>query len=312
VTAPGRPALAWYQQLIGRIHRDVRAHLPADATVLVVSRGDDELLRLDGREGWHFPRHPDGRYGGHHPADSAEAIQHLEELREKGAQYILFPTSSRWWLEHYEEFADHLSTTYSRVADNEESCTIFALQPRSAATSRRPEMPATDTSPQLQELIDVLLPTASIAVVRGAGSGVRASGGQTVVFPPANFQGDTDAAVDAVELLGRRGVQFLVVPHAPSWLDQHPGFLPEIEQRYPLVMSQHHLCTIFELAPAQPDGAASTRDAASARGNGAPALATRPATAAPESGRRSVVQRLTGWWRAKGSGAASRDADGTP
>src|SRR5262249_24174339 len=37
-----------YQRLLTRIREAVRAALPADATVLVVSRGDSELLDLDG------------------------------------------------------------------------------------------------------------------------------------------------------------------------------------------------------------------------------------------------------------------------
>ena len=53
--------------------------LPPDATVLVVSNGDDELSKLGAaRRGWHFPQMEDGTYAGHHPGDSAEAIAHLQ------------------------------------------------------------------------------------------------------------------------------------------------------------------------------------------------------------------------------------------
>ena len=63
-----------YKQLVGRIQDMTRASLPADSTVIVVSKGDEELLKLDGRQGWHFPRTEDGRYAGYYPADSVTAI----------------------------------------------------------------------------------------------------------------------------------------------------------------------------------------------------------------------------------------------
>jgi hypothetical protein len=83
--------------------------LPPDATVLVVSNGDEELLQLGAnRRGWHFPQMEDGTYAGYHPADSAEAIAHFEALREKGSTHILFPKTAFWWLDFYSEFASYL------------------------------------------------------------------------------------------------------------------------------------------------------------------------------------------------------------
>jgi GT2 family glycosyltransferase len=95
---------AWYRDLVKQIHALVDRELPPDATVLVVSNGDDELLNLGAdRRGWHFPQLEDGTYAGHHPGDSAEAIAHLEALRENGATHIIFPQTAFWWLEFYGE-----------------------------------------------------------------------------------------------------------------------------------------------------------------------------------------------------------------
>jgi GT2 family glycosyltransferase len=100
---------AWYCDLVERIRGLVDHELPPDATVLVVSNGDDELLELGAnRRCWHFPQMEDGTYAGYHPADSADAIAHLEALREKGAEYIVFPQTASWWLSFYSEFRDHL------------------------------------------------------------------------------------------------------------------------------------------------------------------------------------------------------------
>ena len=45
--------------------------MPLEATVMVVSKGDDELLKLGGRRALHFPQNEAGEYAGHYPADSA-------------------------------------------------------------------------------------------------------------------------------------------------------------------------------------------------------------------------------------------------
>src|SRR5262249_54766360 len=104
-----------YQDLINRIRDVVRTTLPPGATVLVVSKGDDELVRLEGRAGWHFPQDEQGVYAGYNPADSAAAVRHLEELRGRGAQYLLIPQTALWWLDHYAGFRQHLEDRYRRL-----------------------------------------------------------------------------------------------------------------------------------------------------------------------------------------------------
>jgi glycosyltransferase involved in cell wall biosynthesis len=116
-----------YRQTIDRIRELVRNTLPPDAVVAVVGKGDDELLQLDDRRGWHFPRAEDGAYAGHYPADSAWAIAHLEALRAKGAQFLLLPNTALWWLDHYAEFGRHLERNYRTVVRQEDACLIYAL-----------------------------------------------------------------------------------------------------------------------------------------------------------------------------------------
>jgi glycosyltransferase involved in cell wall biosynthesis len=117
-----------YRQLIERVKGVVQAHVPPDATVVVVSRGDEELLKLGGRRAWHFPQCEGGVYAGYYPADSSEAIVQLEELRAKGADFLLFPRTSQWWLRHYDGFKQHIESHYRVVVYQEESCLIFALR----------------------------------------------------------------------------------------------------------------------------------------------------------------------------------------
>ena len=65
---PGQANGRSYGALIERIRVLAADTLPADATVAVVSKGDEELLKLPGRRGWHFPESAPGVYAGHHPA----------------------------------------------------------------------------------------------------------------------------------------------------------------------------------------------------------------------------------------------------
>jgi glycosyltransferase involved in cell wall biosynthesis len=207
------------QDLVPRIRKAVRAALPTDAKVVVVDKGDGDLLRLGGPEEWHFPlttgasperlfasgprgsvdiswiqpgrtydfrlyagterrqllaavslMHKKGAaitatpkpvdngempgkttiawetggdsncevymseqkaYAGYYPHGSYEAIAQLEGLRVKGAQYLLFPQTAFWWIEHYPEFARHLESRYHLIVppkDAEDACIIFDLR----------------------------------------------------------------------------------------------------------------------------------------------------------------------------------------
>jgi GT2 family glycosyltransferase len=109
--------------------RAVAGHVPAGATVAVVSKGDEELVRLEGRTGWHFPRAEDGVYAGHYPADGAAAIDHLEDLRAAGANYLLLPPSASWWMKHYGDFALHLDRHHRRIESDTAGCALYALRP---------------------------------------------------------------------------------------------------------------------------------------------------------------------------------------
>jgi len=121
-----------YRALVSRFADLVRSAVPDDATVAVVSKGDAALLEIDGRSAWHFPQRADGTYTGYYPFDSASAIAHLEELREKGADHLAFPAPSIWWLNHYEELRRHLESHYRVVSEDPEAGLVYALDPSAA------------------------------------------------------------------------------------------------------------------------------------------------------------------------------------
>ncbi len=121
---------ARYEQLLVRVRDVVRSVLPAGATVIVVNKGDDQLLKLGRRHGWHFPQTANGEYAGYYPADSATAVAHLNVLREKGGRYLLLPQTAFWWLSHYLAFGQYLSQNCRTVAQVEDTCIIYDLESR--------------------------------------------------------------------------------------------------------------------------------------------------------------------------------------
>jgi GT2 family glycosyltransferase len=113
-----------YDQLVARIRRRLSEVVPDGATVLVVSKGDDRLVELNGLRALHFPATAEGGWAGHHPADGSEAIGHLRALEADGAAYIAFPATSFWWFDFYPELTEHLR---ERELVRDDDCAVFRL-----------------------------------------------------------------------------------------------------------------------------------------------------------------------------------------
>jgi glycosyl transferase family 1 len=125
----------WRRKVVDDVRAFVKRELPFGSYVLVVSRGDEELVSFPAHRGGHFPQVAGGAYAGHHPADSSEAIAHLAALREAGAEYLIVPATSGWWLEHYEELARHLEDDHLRIASEDGSYVAFAIGAAKAVTA---------------------------------------------------------------------------------------------------------------------------------------------------------------------------------
>jgi GT2 family glycosyltransferase len=125
-----------YRQLTDRVRELVRTNVPGDATVIVLSKGDDELLDHGPRRAWHFPQDASGAFAGHYPADSVEAIAHLEKLRDRGGEYLIVPHPALWWLDHYSGLRNYLETRCRLVVRRDDTCLIFGLDPESPSPQR--------------------------------------------------------------------------------------------------------------------------------------------------------------------------------
>ncbi len=128
---------ARYRRLVERVRETVEQRLPSGSTVAVVSRGDEELVRLSGRTGWHFPNRGDGVWAGFYPGTDAEAVSHLRALRRRGADYLLLPEPAFWWLDHYDGLRVHLDREGEEIMRTED-LRLFRLNGRDPAPEPRP------------------------------------------------------------------------------------------------------------------------------------------------------------------------------
>ena len=104
----------------------LKAAAPATALVAASDNGDPTVLYYAERKGWHFLE-KNGIYDGE-PKDSAQAIVDLEELRKRGASYLVFTSNTSWWLDYYEQLGQYVQGT-ATVTDETSEFKIYKLNP---------------------------------------------------------------------------------------------------------------------------------------------------------------------------------------
>jgi hypothetical protein len=247
----------WYAGVVARVREHVEAAVPPGARVAVVSKGDEELVRLGDRAGWHFPQTETGLFAGFHPADGAEAVRHLEHVRGRGAQYLVVPVSARWWLDHYAELRAYLGERCALVVDDPESCLVYALgddAPAPAAAAPGGDLEAAQVAPAVAAWLDALLPPD--AGVVAIGPAARGLDGGRPVRRPATLD-DVPAGLDAA---ARAGIGYAVVIAPPGRGDR--AALEAARQAAAArgrVVARQTLAELYELRPAPPAPSAAPR-----------------------------------------------------
>ncbi|MGH9335515.1 MAG: hypothetical protein ACRD21_17395 [Vicinamibacteria bacterium] len=258
--APVGPAE--YQRVIAGVREAVAGAVPPGSIVLVVSRGDEELVRFPNHRGWHFPRAADGKYGGYHPQSGQDAISHLEELRSAGAAFLVLPRTAFWWFDYYAEFAEYLQRNARPFVEDPETCLVFALEGASASAprvspARTPvATPATSMVDRLAYLVDALLPEdCSVAIAVGDYERLPALGERGVWrfrLPDPALGLDLATGTELVEQLDAlvaAGVTYLVAPReADDLVRLNPTLRYHMETSCRVVTRQRYLGTIYMLS----------------------------------------------------------------
>jgi hypothetical protein len=202
-----------YRALVERFRALVGATVPGGEIVLVVTRGDDALLRIRGRDARHFPQSSTGLYAGYHPADGAQAVEHLDALHAGGAAYLAIPATALWWLDHYPELRARLEDGGERVGEDPDAGVVYALErvARHRAPSRD-ELDAARVGAQAGALIRALLPDEDPLVVVGhAASAVDMGERRCWRLPaPGPAEGVEDVLAHA-EAACREGARYVVL-----------------------------------------------------------------------------------------------------
>jgi SAM-dependent methyltransferase len=243
-----------YQLIIHRLREAVEKTVPLVARVLVISKGDEALLKLGVRVGWHFPQDERGVYAGHNPADSAAAVEHLEQLRARGADFLLIPATALWWLEHYADFRRHLEEHYREVYRQDDTGVIFALRDQAAPE----QQPYQQLIHALREVVGSSVPPEAVVLVISKGdeellkmeerTGWHFPQDERGVYAGHN-PADSAAAVEHLEQLRARGADFLLIPAtALWWLEHYADFKKHLEAHYQLLRSDAN-CVLYQLSP---------------------------------------------------------------
>ena len=230
-----------YSDLVHRVRSLAASAVPEGSVIAVVSKGDPDLLRIEGRVAQHFPRTATGAYVGHHPADDADAIGRLEAARGEGARFLLLPATALWWLDHYAGLARHLETHYRRVADQPDSAIIFSLEGSVSSAEQVPDQWSEALARNVRSVVTALLP-AGAKVLLASDSG-RTSPIDGLAVKP--FRPEATAAKLESERSG--GAEYLVIPNPTDWLAGHAGLRAHLESSCLLVTHQEHACAIYDL-----------------------------------------------------------------
>ena len=145
------PKQLLYRQTVRRARQLVDRHVPKQGIVAVISKGDDDLLRYRGRQGWHFPCDERGTYAGWYPACDLAAIAHLETLRSCGATHLLVPETYAWWLTTYPDFRRHLDRHSTLIEEQAGAGTLYSLSAKTRDVAG--DVPLVETLTRLTEAL---------------------------------------------------------------------------------------------------------------------------------------------------------------
>lgn len=250
-----------YEELAPRLASVVEELTPVGAIVLVVSKGDESLVRFDGRSGWHFPRSSTGQYAGHHPIDGYWAVDHLEALRTAGGAYLVLPATYYWWFEHYPELERHLRRRYDQLDSPEEVCRVYRLLELPATAPRVvPDLSQDEEQrrclPGMRALLDNLLPEKEAVLVLSEGNDSLLDLGRPAWHFPHDpsgrhlpFEGDGGRrAVSDLRTLSREGNRHLVLPATVIWtLSRRPALASYLEGECRRLALRERICVVYEL-----------------------------------------------------------------
>jgi glycosyltransferase involved in cell wall biosynthesis len=215
-----------YWLMITRI-REVVHVLPKNTTVLVMSRGQKELLRLHGRRAWHFPQSNDDSFG---------------RLFQQGSD----GTAKATWIEAGLVYEFRLCS-----AGNGEKLLAELLVTGISGEIQPLAVNKPETGPYLIANPNPVHVTLGLGTTTIAWSTSDGSNGRVLVCVGGTSGRDPVDAVEAVaslETLRRRGAEYFLIPaSAFDWLDSCSGFKHYLERCHRAILTDSS-CIIYDLS----------------------------------------------------------------
>jgi glycosyltransferase involved in cell wall biosynthesis len=113
------------QRVSARLRGAIDAVVPKASRCAVVTGGEEWILKIADHPVVGFPD-PDQRAQAEGRSRGEVALSDLEELRSKGADFLVVPSRASWWVDRVKELKQHLDTC-QRAFQND-SCVIYALR----------------------------------------------------------------------------------------------------------------------------------------------------------------------------------------
>jgi hypothetical protein len=105
------------QFALQRVPEEIRKSIPQQAKFILV---DEEQIRDNSSLPNAIPfLEKDSEFWGM-PEDDHSAINELERMRLAGARFLVFIHSTFWWLDHFQQFQNHLRARYSCVREDDQ------------------------------------------------------------------------------------------------------------------------------------------------------------------------------------------------
>jgi hypothetical protein len=249
-----------YSQAVDALRDLVVARVPEGAEVLVISRGDPNLVDLAARRGRHFPADLSGAWAGFHPALGAAATT-LDDQRGD-ADHLVVPATAAWWFQTYPELVDLLAGGRCLV-DEPGIGSIWELPPRAgrpapASPPERELRPYRSATVHAASLVASLVGEGEVVLVISRGDPERielepaigrhfpSSRDGTYLGHPA----DDRHALELLQLGLAEGATWLVI-HADVewWADAYPAWWERLHDEHRVVVERPGVCRLFQLVP---------------------------------------------------------------
>lgn len=247
-----------YDAMVAELRHLMRELLPEGTEALVVSRGDDRLVAVDGLRVRHFPADAVGRWAGHHPALGTAA--ELLHAQRGAAEAVVVPASSSWWFDTYPEFRELLSRGRLVVDAAEVGC--IWLLPVAPERSTRPAAHDGAGSDHagavrhLRELVAVLVEPDDVVAVISRGDPALVD---DLPVTARHFPGDVDGdyighprddrhALALLDAAMACGACWLIIPaDADWWADHYPRLWARAHREPSLITRRPGVGTVVRL-----------------------------------------------------------------